>query len=103
MCNEAGRPDTLVRIVCTELESWYLGDLEAVGKAYGINNIKKLQNISKFRKPDCLVNPKEELKKLVKEYQQISGARLIADQMNLVENNSYSFKVFIEGVMRLAT
>ncbi len=103
LCREGGRPDTLVRIVCTELESWYLGDLEAVGNAYGKINIKKLQDNKKFRQPDSLGNPKEELKKLVKEYQQISGARIIADHMHPEENNSYSFRVFIEGLRKLDT
>jgi hypothetical protein len=28
-CVESGRPDTMVRIVCNELESWFLGDLPA--------------------------------------------------------------------------
>jgi len=29
-CIEAGRPDTVVRIACRELEAFYLGDLRAV-------------------------------------------------------------------------
>lgn len=30
---EAGRPDVLIRIVCRELESWALGDWDAVSEA----------------------------------------------------------------------
>ena len=33
LCAKAGRPDTMVRLVCQELESWYLGDLAAVAAA----------------------------------------------------------------------
>lgn len=33
LCQEGGRENCLVRIVCHELESWFLGDLEAVGQA----------------------------------------------------------------------
>ena len=33
-CQQAGRPDTLVRLVCQELESWYIGDLAALAEAY---------------------------------------------------------------------
>lgn len=31
LCEEGGRPDTLIRIPCHELEAWFLGDLRAVG------------------------------------------------------------------------
>ena len=31
-CENAGKPDTLVRIACRELESWFLGDLPSVEK-----------------------------------------------------------------------
>lgn len=103
LCREGGRPDTLVRIVCTELESWYLGNLEAIGNAYGIESIKSQQNNSKFRTPDRLGNPKEELKRLVKEYQQISGAKEIALHMEPENNYSYSFNVFINGIRRILT
>ena len=30
ICREAGRPETLVRIACRELESFYLGDLAGI-------------------------------------------------------------------------
>ena len=30
LCQQAGKPETLVRIACHEIESWYLGDLAAV-------------------------------------------------------------------------
>lgn len=101
LCIEGGRPGTLVRIVCTELESWYLGDLEAVAKAYDMTDLSRKQNIKKFREPDKLGNPKEELKKMVKAYQQISGARNIAQYINPDSNMSCSFKVFIDGVKKI--
>lgn len=103
LCNEGRRPDTLVRIVCTELESWFLGDLEAVGNAFENGKLKRLQNKEKFREPDHLANPKQELKRLVKKtYQQISGARNIAQYMNPEsENLSYSFKVFVSGIKKI--
>ncbi|WP_234369539.1 hypothetical protein [Paracidovorax avenae] len=30
LCTQGERPETLIRIVCQELESWYLGDLAAL-------------------------------------------------------------------------
>ena len=49
-CKSAGREDALIRIACHELESWYLGDLEAVEKGLGINGLSKLQN-GKYKTP----------------------------------------------------
>ena len=40
LCQQAGRSDSLVRIACHELESWLLGDLAAVGKAFNLNKRK---------------------------------------------------------------
>jgi hypothetical protein len=62
MCSEAGRPDTLVRIVCQELESWLLGDLNALSVAYNEPKIRDQEKKAKFREPDKLSNASEELK-----------------------------------------
>ena len=51
ICQEAGRPETLVRIACRELESFYLGDLAAVGQAFGKTNLGRQQKGKKFRNP----------------------------------------------------
>jgi hypothetical protein len=37
LCADSGRADTLVRLVCQELEGWYLGDLDALAQAFGIH------------------------------------------------------------------
>lgn len=97
---EANRPDTLVRIICTELESWFLGDLDAVEMAYHLN-LAKVKQKSKFRDPDRIANAKEELRKLIPSYQMISGSKSIAEYMNPHNNKSCSFSVFISGVQRL--
>jgi hypothetical protein len=101
LCNWAGRPDTLVRIVCNELESWYFGDLEAVGQAFKMD-ILALSRKRKYRIPDNIENPKAEINKIVKGLQQISGAKAIAPYMDVQRNTSHSFKVFIEGVLRIS-
>lgn len=101
ICREAGRPETLVRIACRELESFYLGDLAAVGQAFGKNNLNRQQNNSKFRNPDALGNPVQELQKLVPDYQKLSGSRKIASQMNIDANKSESFNTLIRGIRNL--
>ena len=53
ICREAGRPETLVRIACRELESFYLGDLAAVGQAFDKANLGKQQKGKNFVIPIC--------------------------------------------------
>ncbi|OQY55717.1 MAG: hypothetical protein DRR08_12260 [Candidatus Parabeggiatoa sp. nov. 2] len=102
LCQQAGKPDTLVRIVCHELEAWFLGDLAAVEKAFKINGLAKQQPNKKFRNPDRLANASQELGKLIKNYEKRQGARAIAPCLDLSNNRSSSFQVFIKGVQDLA-
>lgn len=48
--------DFTVRIACAELESWFLGDLNALEKAFGLKGLAKRQSEAKFRDPDKLTN-----------------------------------------------
>jgi hypothetical protein len=102
ICRATGKPDTLVRIVCHELESWFLGDLQAVEAGLGMPGLARQQQKRKFRDPDRLQNPKQELRRLTKnQYQQILGSREIGRHLSLAGNRSTSFNVFIAGVNRL--
>ena len=98
-CREAGRMDTIVRIACHELESFYLGDLQAVEKGLPMSGLAKRQNQRKFRQPDNLPNPARELTMLTKKsYQKISGSRAIGKYLNPEDNRSNSFNVLIKAV-----
>ena len=97
---ETRRSETLIRIVCTELESWYLGDLEAVEKGFCIN-LSNHKSKAIFRNPDMIVNAKQELNKLIPKYQPISGSIAIAKYMDITKNKSHSFNVFIHGIEKL--
>ena len=94
------RTDTLVRIACTELESWFLGDLEAVEKAFSID-LSKRKTKTMYQNPDLISNAKEELKRLVPQYQPINGSRSISKFMDIDKNKSKSFQVFISGIHRM--
>ncbi len=98
LCRAGNRPDSLVRIVCHELESWYLGDLKAVETAFAIRGLARRQNQKKYRDPDALANPVQELRRLVPRYQKIAGSRRIGHHLNLDTNCSHSFRVFLSGV-----
>ncbi len=102
ICEVAGRSDTKVRIAVHCLESWLLGDLNAVSTAYNNPSISALSSKAKFRNPDKLANAEEEMLKIVPEYQKVSGARVIAPFINLSANRSHSFKVFVEAIRQLA-
>lgn len=101
LCQEGGRENCLVRIVCHELESWFLGDLEAVGQAYNLNTLARRQREVKFRQPDRLSNPAQVLKLLVPAYQKVSGARAVSKHLKLSENESHSFAVFLTGLQKV--
>jgi hypothetical protein len=102
-CREAGHPDALVRIVCHELESWYLADLAAVEQGLGIPRIQRRQNEAKYRSPDTLSSPKHELKRLTDDrYQEIGGSRAIAPYLDVDNLRSHSFAAFMSGVRRIA-
>ena len=75
----------LIRIVCHELESWYIGDLNAVEKAYDVD-LRKLKNSKKYSVPDDISEPKALLKKYVPELTQIDGAKRISGNI-VIDNN----------------
>ena len=104
LCKKAGRPQTLVRIAVHELESWFLGDLAAVGRAFNLPKLGDKQK-SKFHNPDAHPDPVKALEKLTKKkkdgsYQKISGAKAIAPHLSLTSNTSNSFQHFISGLKK---
>ena len=94
------KQEVLIRIACHELETWYFGDLEAVSKAYN-RDLTTLTKKKQYRVPDAIICPKRELKKYLPEHQQISGAKLIAQYIDIDKNKSESFQTFVSGVKRL--
>ena len=108
LCEQCDPQNVLIRIICRELESWFLGDLYAVEKAFELtpNTLAKYQNKQKFRDPDRLNSAKQELTKLFKkdfseDYFPALHSRKIAPHLSLTKNRSHSFQVFIRGVKEL--
>ncbi len=103
LCEAAHKPETIVRIACHELESFYIGDLNAVEKGLGVRNLAKLQNKRKFREPDALSHPGWELKNLTKNrYQKVSGSRAIGKHLDIENNLSHSFNVLVSAIKHVA-
>lgn len=101
LCREAGRPDTLVRIACQELEAWYLGEPDAMAEAFERDSLRQISNKSKYRDPDIVPRPSEELTRLVPEFQKVSGARKMGSHLSMERNVSQSFRALVHGVRRL--
>lgn len=103
-CESIDRSNLLIRIACHELESWYFGDLAAVEKALDRRNLSTLSKKSKYREPDSIQNPSQELRRITGGgYQKISGSRAIAPLLSLSGNKSTSFQVFTKGIKKLCT
>lgn len=85
------------------MESWFLGDLAAVEKGMNLKQgkLSKLQNNQKYRNPDEIHSPKEELKRIAPNYQQISGSRAISKYLNIENNKSHSFNIFVRGLKKI--
>ncbi|WP_338035796.1 DUF4276 family protein [Halochromatium roseum] len=102
ICRAAGQPSTLVRIACRELESFYLGDLAAVGRAIGPRNLVKQDRRARYRDPDRLPNAAQELKRIAPTYQKVAGSRAIGRELNPSTNRSHSFNILMSGIQHLA-
>jgi len=104
ICQDAGKSDVLIRIICHELESWFLGDLVAVEKAYQLKpqSLSKKQTQKNYRDPDQLNSAKQELRKLVGEYYAGTHSKKIAPCLSLTKNKSRSFQIFLDGINKLS-
>lgn len=102
LCSAAGRSDTLVRIPCRELEAWYLGDLAAVEQALRAKGLASMQEKKRYRDPDQVMRPSEELKRLAPSYQKRAGSRAIGPHLTTERNRSHSFHAFVSGLQRFA-
>ena len=95
--NQAPNIKFLVRIVCHELEAWYLGDMKAIQAVFPRFNPARHLKKSLFRLPDTCQNPKTRLKDIVGDYQQIATAQMIAPYIDIEHNRSESFRQFVNS------
>ena len=98
-CDEAGRPETLVRIACRELEAWILGDLEAFAEEF--DRPAAARAATKYLDPDAVEKPVDVLRKFHPEYQKRDGARRMGIVLDPRRNRSVSFRVFCSGIRKL--
>ena len=101
-CNEGGRADALVRVVCHELEAWYLGDVDSLAGAYpaSAGRLRRELGRRRYRDPDTVVGPSKVLADLIPEFSKRSGARAMGGRLTRI-NRSRSYGVFLAGVEHL--
>ena len=83
------------------LKPWYFGAPDALANAFARPNLRALAGKARFRDPDAVVQPARALAELVEEFQKVSGARRMAQELTR-ENRSRSFQVLIAGIDGLA-
>lgn len=102
--NAGKAENTCVRIACRELESFYLGDLEALEKALKLTKLAKLQDKKEYRDPDNLGRkPSEALMKISKrKYSKVKSSRILGTILDIDEKNrSKSYKQLLLGVKKI--
>ena len=101
VASHCGKTDVCkVRIVCQELEAWFLGDADALRAA---GYLKQNQNPKELREPDLLVKPSHILARWKPGRQKVAGAVEIAKHMEPQRNTSPSFRHTMEAIKQLAS
>ena len=107
LCQQCAGPNIqyLIRIVCHELEAWYLGDPDAIERVFPRFHAAQYKTKKICKDPDGCTNPKRELKKIVGEYPQIQTARSMGEVLksNFQNNKSTSLQQLISGVIRFVS
>jgi hypothetical protein len=102
LCDEAGQPTAVIRIACRELETFFVGDWTAIAAGFGKPALATLAKKAKYRTPDELGNPADEIKRHIPSYQKREGARKIAPHLRAVRNKSPSFQVLMRTLEEMA-
>ena len=98
LCKKAKKNAT-VRIACKTIEAFYLADLAAVESALRIKGLGAKQGQARYRQPDQIQRPVEELEKLTKgSYQKVGGSRVIAEHLDLENTRSLSFHHLLSAI-----
>jgi len=96
-----------IRIICRELESWFLGDLDSIKKVYPRFNPIFYKNKRTYRNVDLIHNPDKHLLKAIPElknknyFPKVEFAEKLAPLMNYDNNTSISFKNTLKGINSL--
>lgn len=99
--------DYYIRIVCKELESWFLGDLAAIKLAYPRFKPEQHQEKADLRDVDLITNANHYLLKIIPEYTswetlpKLQVSENISPFLDLDKNTSVSFNNTIKAIRLL--
>ena len=99
----------LIRIACKELESWFMGDLEAIRKAYPRFKPEQYKDKANLRNVDKITAPDKYLLKIIPEYYnkdtlpKLEVSETITPFLDINNNNSSSFNNTISAIMKLVS
>ena len=95
-----GKPSH-IRIVCQELEAWFLGDLAAVEAAYPLSRASAQQNRNPYRTPDVPTNASQLLDVLTGSTAKVGRSEQIAPHLDIHSNLSASFQMLVNLLRNL--
>lgn len=99
---EAGKSSvSKVRIVCQELEAWFLADVAALTEA-GYLAPGKSPAFSR-RDPDAIPHPAQEMEHIRRGYGKITGASEVAPHLDPENIRSASFRNTVQAIRDLTT
>ena len=101
LCRGTIYADSLIRIVCQELEAWYLGEPDALADVYSSSKLRRIGRQAKFRDPDVIEKPSRVIEQRCPSFQKVIGARQMAERLTPERNRSHSFWVFVGGLTKL--
>ncbi|MBK7468341.1 MAG: DUF4276 family protein [Saprospiraceae bacterium] len=99
--------DFYVRIVCRELESWFLGDLSAIQKAFPRFKAEQHMTKADLRNVDKITNANKYLLKIIPEYShrenlpKLEVSESISKYLDLNKNTSTSFNHTLRAIKNL--
>ncbi len=95
-------PEVVIRLVCQELEAWYLADAEALAQAYPESRRKIGRLVKRHPDPDACQKPSRELERTLSGFRKMEAARRMGRLLVPDRSRSASFRIFASAVLRLA-
>lgn len=90
-----------VRLVCQELEAWFIGDLPAVEQAYPNSNARSYATRTPYRTPDSPTNASQLIEQITGTRAKVGRAEKIAPHLDLSNNRSHSFNILLSTLKAL--
>ncbi len=90
----------LIRLVCQELEAWYLADPNALAAAYPSAEAAVKRLVRRFPDPDACPKPSQELARVIPEFHKNDAAYRLGQRLSTRETRSARLRAFTSGVLR---